>query len=214
MKKLLGLLGVILLLAGCTGVGTLTISNNTKYDDVWFEIDNEDIYLLDSGEVYEFEWNLSTTAFGDEEKSVDIEYGGPYVFTQTLNKKILANSDKSVNIYTDAGEIQIWNDSGSFNIMRVYIAPSSDDNWGEDDLSGIIKPGNNVSWYVSPGWWDIMFVDECGNGFISENNYISIEETVIAYYDGFIRTDNADTDKTENSKKYSDRNTIDKVQKN
>lgn len=214
MKKglILVLFAVALLISGCSDTGTLKIINWDAYDG-WFTINDGSLTWLDAGYFWEKDYELSTSIFGEEEKKVSVEYGGEYVFTQSVNKTVKPGSETKVEFETDAGEIIIWNDSNSFYINEVYISPSSDPTWGFNDLIGTVGPNQWVSWYVQPGTWDIKVVDNYGDEFTSLNNLISIEQTMTFYYDGFKKSGDAAAEKLANSKKY-DTITKDKVQQN
>ncbi|MCD4796536.1 MAG: hypothetical protein K8R49_05120 [Candidatus Cloacimonetes bacterium] len=176
MKKTLWLLVLMgLILAGCSEDGTLRITNNSNYS-AWFQLGSGGFTNdLSSGQDYEKDYTLSTSIFGDEDKKVTVYYGGDYVFTDQDSKTIKPGSTSKVNIYSDAGVIRIENTT-YYDIVEVYLSPSSDSSWGEDDLIGDIGYNEYVEWLVSPGSWDIKFYDEDGYYYIFLNVYIDIEE--------------------------------------
>ncbi|MFC1898335.1 hypothetical protein ACFLYJ_02060 [Candidatus Cloacimonadota bacterium] len=184
MRKLLVILIAIaaLFISGCSDKGTLTITNWSYYD-AWFELSGN-YYDIYSGEYWEFDWDLSTSIFGDEEKKVNVTIGGEYIFTEVIRKTIKPGSDAEIDIDTNAGEILIFNDSYYYYIEEVYLSPSEDTTWGDNDLTGgDIGPSEWVSWYVSPGYWDILIVDDYGDEFYYFDVYIYIEDTYwIDYY--------------------------------
>ena len=211
MKKVLGLVFILaLFLTGCSDEGILRISN-LDADYGWFTINDGLTEWLNPGHSYEKSYDLSTSIFGDEDKKVTVEYGGEYVFTERVTKTIKPGSRSSVEFETNAGEIIIWNDSDYFYIYEVYLSPSEDSSWGLNDLSGDIGPGESVTWNVTPGWWDILVVDDWGDEFYSFDNYISIEETLTFYYDGFKSGGDPIQLKIENAKKYT-KQIVDRVQ--
>lgn len=205
MRKLLIILlfAAALLITGCSDEGTLRVLSYSM-DEVWFEVDNGDVYYLYTNEYYDFTWDLSTSLFGDEEKDVTVTYGGGYWFwyDYEVKKTVKPGSTAKVEIIGDAGEIAIWNNSNNFYVEEVYLSPSSDTTWGEDDLVGYIGPGETVTWKVSSGYWDIKLVDDYGDEFVSLDNYINPETTTTFEYTGFKKSSNSASQKKENSKKY------------
>ncbi len=123
-------------------------------------------------------WSLSKTLFSTEEKSITISGEGLFKFHFTENAKVKAGTSKSYQIIADAGGLEIDNNSASSYIYEVYIAPSSDTEWGIDQLSGTINPGGYVIWRVSPGSWDVLVVDDQNKGYASYNNNISANQLV------------------------------------
>jgi len=213
MKRILGLVFILaLFLAGCSDEGTLRIFN-LDADYGWFTINDGLTEWLDAGDSYERSYDLSTSIFGDEAKTVTVDFGGEYVFTESVSKTIKPGSTTTVQFETNAGGIEIWNDSYSFYITEVYLSPSSESSWGYNDLSGEIGPGETVTWYVTPGYWDIKVVDNYDDEFIALDEYIELEVTSIFYYDGFKRSNDPEAEKLANSKKYNT-NFEDRVQQN
>jgi len=186
MKRLciFAILLLALLLIGCTDDGELTVENKSS-DDVWFDINNGTEITLNAGEDYEKSWELAADIFGVEEKDVEIDYSGYHVFTGDIEFSIEAGESKKFEIYADGGAITIWNNSDTFYIEEVYISESSDQYWGDNQISSDIGPGDTVTWTVSPGFWDIQLVDDWGDVFEAMNEYIELDVTTIFEYDGF-----------------------------
>jgi len=214
MRKALGLLVVLVLfLAGCSDDGTLKITNDS-IEEVWYMINNNDIEWLSSGATDKHTWNLSTGIFGEEDKEVTIDYGGDYWFwyDYQTEKTIKPGKTVTVNIIGDAGEIEIQNISPAYYIVEVYLSPSDDPEWGDDDLLGIIGPGESVVWKVTVGYWDILVVDDYDWEYDSYDNYIAPETRIIFEYDGSKRASNPVGDKKANAEKYTEI-TIDNCEK-
>jgi hypothetical protein len=199
MKKVL--VGVVVLVAlfisGCSDTGVLTINNWSDYYLYYILGGDED--NIQPGYSHEYDWDLSTSIFGDEDKKVSLEVWGDYIFNEVYRKTIKPGSNAKIDVYANAGEIIIWNDSYSLYVAEVYISPSEDSEWGDNDLIGEIGPGEWVSWYVSPGSWDIKLVDDWGYEFVSFNNYINIGDTYTFYYDGFKKSSDPAAEKLANS---------------
>ena len=176
MKKVLWLLVLMgLVLAGCSEDGTLRITNFSNYS-AWFQLGSGGFTNnLSSGQVYEKDYTLSTSIFGDEDKKVTVTYGGDFVFTDQVNKTIRPGSTSKVNIYSDAGVIRIENET-DYDIVEVYLSACDDISWGDNDLTGTIGYNEYVEWLVSPGCWDVKFYDEYGFYYIIWEIYIDIED--------------------------------------
>ena len=110
MKKVLVSLIVLtaLFISGCSDTGVLRI-NNWSSQLAYYIMSGEENWL-DGGYYVEYEWDLSTSIFGDEEKKVNVEIGGDYIFTEVISKKVKPGKTAKINIDTNAGEILIWND--------------------------------------------------------------------------------------------------------
>lgn len=200
MKNFLILLPLfILFITGCTEEGTLLVKNNSQ-EEVWYEIDYGTTHYLNTNESDEYNWELSP----DESKFIQVDYGGGYWFFYDYwqEVEIKPGKTKTIRIIGDAGEIEIWNDSAYYYIYYVYLSPSSDEYWGEDKLGAdIISPGESVVWKVSVGDWDVRVTDDFGDEFTSYENYIAPEERTTFYYNGFMRSEDPDSEKLTNSQK-------------
>ncbi len=157
MKKILGLIFILtLFITGCTDEGILKITNFTNFD-VWFDLGGgSQTTLTFFGQVYEKDYTLSTSIFGDEDKRVTVNYGGDFVFSNSVSKTIKPGSTAKMNINSDAGIIRIENET-FYDITEVYLAPSDDQYWGSNDLYGTIGYWEYAEWLVTPGYWDVMF---------------------------------------------------------
>ncbi len=60
--------------------------------------------------------------------------------------------------------VKITNDLGAWNIEEIYIDPS-DSPWGENRISSILEPGEDVTIRVPGGTYDIRLVDEDGDTY-------------------------------------------------
>ncbi|MCF7794563.1 MAG: hypothetical protein K9N09_11285 [Candidatus Cloacimonetes bacterium] len=207
MKKLLVLLVVIasLFITGCTDEGILRLLNYSM-EEIWYTINGGGTEWLDSGYQVEYGWDLDDSLFGSEDKKVTVQYGGDYWwwYDYEVTKTVKPGKTVDIDIIGDAGEIEIENNSNTFWIEEVYLAPSSDPYWGDDDLIGDIGPGESVIWKVTTGNWDIKVVDDWGDEFVAWDQYVGPEETLVFDYDGFKRTTTAAADKRANAAKYTE----------
>ena len=138
MKKILGLFFILVLfLSGCSDEGILKITNFSNFD-VWFDLDGgSQTTLTFYGQIYEKDYTLSTSIFGDEDKKVTVNYGGEFVFNNSVNKTIKPGSTAKIDIVSDAGIIRIENET-FYDIIEVNLVPSDDLYWGSNDLNGVI----------------------------------------------------------------------------
>jgi len=209
MKRILGLVFILaLFLAGCSDEGILRIKSNSS-EDVWYQVNNGSTEWLSSGEAESYSWDLSTSIFGEEDKKVTVTYGGGEWFwydSYEVNKTIKPGSTANVEIIGDTGEIKIVNDTDYTSIYYIYISPSSSTEWGEDLLgSDILYPGYYISWLVTTGYWDIMFIDEDGWEYTFMNQLID-PETIYTYtLADAKRSSDPIGEKIANSQKYTEK---------
>ncbi len=206
LKNILGLVFILVLfLTGCTDEGTLRISN-LDADYGWFKINHGLIDELNPGDSYEKSYDLSTSIFGDEDKKVTVEYGGEYVFDESVEKTIKPGSTKTVEFETNAGSIRIINDTSDTSIWYVYISPSSSSEWGDDLLGNeILSPDYYISWLVTPGLWDVWFIDEDGYDYTFMNQQIDLGTTSEYTFTDAKRSFDPISEKITNSQKYSEK---------
>lgn len=208
MKKLLILVVVIgsLFITGCTDEGVLKILNNSL-DEIWYELDGGATEWLDSNWEAEYTWDLDSSIFGSEDKKVTVKYGGgdqwwwdDYEVTRTVKP----GKTVRLEVKGDAGEIAIWNNSTLFWIEEVYLSPSSDLDWGDDDLIGDIWPDEIITWKVTTGYWDVRIIDDVGGIYESFDNYVGPEETITFEYENFKKSSNTAINKKANAAKYTE----------
>ncbi len=187
MKKLTyPIVLILILLIGCSEDGTIKVKNNT---DSYLEVTIESYYkYLNRGESVSKSWKLSNSIFNEEEKDVSVSGQGLYKFHFDGDYRVCPGKTKKLTIYADAGAICIANHS-TRTIVSVYLSPSSDTDWGSDDLSGYIYSGEYYYWTATPGYWDIKVVDSGGYYGTSSDNYISIDNTTVFGYYGKNKAD-------------------------
>lgn len=62
--------------------------------------------------------------------------------------------------------VTIYNDLGDWTVYYVHCSPSSSSSWGDDWLgSEVVVPGDDFTFYVSPGTYDIQLEDEDGDTY-------------------------------------------------
>ena len=204
-RVLIGLIVVAaLFISGCSDEGILKLLNYSM-DEIWYEVEG-DFDELASGWEVSYSWDITTSIFGDDEKKVTVQYGGGYWFWNDyeVTKTVKPGKTTRIEIIGDAGEIEIENNSSSYYIVEVYLSPSSDPDWGDDDLIGDIWPNNSATWKVTTGYWDIKVVDDYWDVFLSFDNYVGPEETITFDYTGFKKSGSSVADKKANAAKYTE----------
>ncbi|MBS3768437.1 MAG: hypothetical protein KGY75_10020, partial [Candidatus Cloacimonetes bacterium] len=115
------------------------------------------------------------------------------------------------DIAADGGGIDIENDMNYTDITAIYLSPSSDPNWGADDLYGTLSPGEEVFWTVSAGSWDILAIDEDGAEYTSYDNTIYLDQTRSFFIDGWKKFKGKNTN-MKSKEYYPDVKTKDRVE--
>jgi len=157
---------------------------NMSSRNVWYEIEGGQQYTLASNETDIWGWDLLEY----EQANVEVDYSGYHVFSNAVIESITGGHITRFNIIADGGGIELWNNFLYTDIYQVYLSPSDELYWGDNDLTSILHPGNFVFWTVEPGWWDIKAVDEDGFEYLSYDNYIALDETSIFYVDGWMKS--------------------------
>jgi hypothetical protein len=173
--------------------GCLDIESYSQTSDMWVNIDNgPSEIILPWGDLTKFydPIGISTNKF--------IDYNGYTLFAGVTGITVIEDSYSRLDIYPDGGCFWINNISGSFYITEVYLSPSSQSTWGDNDLAFDINPGESFAWTVSPDTsWDVKVVDNYDDEFTIMGNYYEADDLVIYDYTGFreSRTTTADQDK-------------------
>ncbi|MBS3741722.1 MAG: hypothetical protein KGY74_06340 [Candidatus Cloacimonetes bacterium] len=186
--------------------GELQISNESSRD-VWYDLDGGADKTLHAGEVDEWSYDLLVY----DQTTTDISYSGYHVFSNSSFQTITGGYTTFFDIEADGGGINIENDMNYTDITAIYLSPSSDPNWGVDDLYGTLSPGEDVFWTVSPGSWDILAIDEDGAEYISYDNTIYLDQTRSFFIDGWKKSDGKNTD-MKSKEYYPDVKTKDRVE--
>ncbi len=154
-------------------------------------------FRLDGGSLNSLTANTSEEYILGEEYGLNVEvsYNGLYIFAGSETYDFFADTNYDVEVTADGGAIFIVNGTQD-NITEVYIAPSSDTEWGPDYMSGSIGPDQDYAWTVEPGLWDVKIVDDAG--YSSEVYEISVSLNQSEYVD---YTDKAKTRGTSSSMK-------------
>ncbi len=139
-------------------------------------------FRLDGGSLNSLSANSSESYILGEEYglNVDISYNGLYIFAGEETYDYYAATAYDIDVTADGGAIFVVNGTQD-NITEVYIAPSSETEWGPDYMSGSIGPDQEYAWTVEPGLWDVKIVDDAG--FFSEVFEISVSLNQSEYVD-------------------------------
>ncbi len=146
------------------------------------QTNGEVTFRLDGGSINRLNANTSEDVILGEEYGLQVEvsYNGLYIFAGTDTFNFFDGTTYDVIITPDGGAIYIVNGT-SDNITEVYIAPSSDTEWGPDYMSGTIGAGQEYAWTVQAGSWDVKIVDDAG--FFAEIFDIQVTDNQSEYVD-------------------------------
>lgn len=168
MKKTPTILIVCIILLGLMACDTQTelkVKNSTSRS-VWFSVDGSDDINLGSGSSWSKEYS--------DAKTLEIAYTGDNVFSGSSIVNVKAGKTTTFSIVADGGSITILNNSAK-TIYSVYLSPSTDADWGDDDLPGLIYPSEDFTWTVSAVSWDIKVVDTNGDDYYLLDQNISLD---------------------------------------
>ena len=139
-------------------------------------------FRLNSGSINSLNANSSEEYVLGEEYGLSVEasYNGLYIFAGSETYDFFAATAYDIEITAEGGAIFVVNGTQD-NITEVYIAPSSETEWGPDYMSGTIGPDQDYAWTVEPGLWDVKIVDDAG--FEAEIYEISVTLNNSEYID-------------------------------
>ncbi|HPR16953.1 MAG TPA: hypothetical protein PLD62_01785 [Candidatus Cloacimonadota bacterium] len=179
LRRIIFLFFCILILAGCTDKAVIKITNETDYDEIWYQLQEDEVAPLQTGETKELKYDLNDYLIASESKKVSLSYGGKFVITKDRKIEVSAGDTRKIDILTDAGEIVITN--GYFNsfISRIYIVEAGKDfSKASNLLSNPLQPWNYETFNVHPGFWDIkVIINEGGEPVYRYNVYVGLEQT-------------------------------------
>jgi hypothetical protein len=176
MKKIPLLLTLVLalLLFACEEDGELRIRNRST-TDVNVTLDYESSLVIRPSENY--------SRFYNTNQDVRVSYDGLYLFSGVQNRYVELGSVNVLTLISDGGAILLVNSSNR-TITNVYLSPSGDVSWGQDDLSGDIAPGASVSWTVTEGFWDIKVKNNLGQEYSVFSNQVLKDSTFTHIHEG------------------------------
>ena len=201
---------IVIIIAGCTAEGDIKVYNKTSE---WLDVSIDgDYYYLNAYEYAKKSYDLDDNIFSHEERDVTVSGEGLVKWGFSENYTVKPDETKKVNIYADCSAIKIYNNSYN-TIVSIYLSPSSDTEWGNDDLSGYIYPGEVHSWRISTGYWDIKVVDEYYNYATSFDNYIGTGVVYMFTYYFSLAKKNTDSSLKNKENFQFDKPTNDRVEK-
>lgn len=176
MKKIPLLLTLVLalLLFACEDDGELRIRNRST-TDVNVTLDYESSLVIRPSENY--------SRFYNTNQDVRVSYDGLYLFSGVQNRYVELGSVNVLTLISDGGAILLVNSSNR-TITNVYLSPSGDVSWGQDDLSGDIAPGASVSWTVTEGFWDIKVKNNLGQEYSVFSKQVLKDSTFTHIHEG------------------------------
>jgi hypothetical protein len=143
----------LLLAAGCTREGDLTVRNDSG-PDLEVALDGG-VYLLDDGESITKRINLGREfVFGPEDKLVSV--AGEGYCKWDFYELVLVEHEMNTlfTVDGDAGYVDICNQTGY--PFELYLSPCWEDEWGAP--LEIVPDGQCTTWKVEDGCWDILTV--------------------------------------------------------
>jgi uncharacterized protein YfaS (alpha-2-macroglobulin family) len=176
-------LALVMVLAAPLVAGEVVITNDTGGYDIWYvhisaETDTEwggdwlgDTEIISSGSTKRFSLpdGVYDIRLVDEDGDEYIQWGVPVNGTYRWNVTLSDIGEATVGGGASMGEgapVTIYNDLGNYTVYYVRCSRSSNSSWGEDRLdSEFIVPGDDFTFYVSPGTYDIQLEDEDGDTY-------------------------------------------------
>ncbi len=171
---LLMVLVLALLMGACEEEGELRIRNRST-TDVNVTLDYESSRIIRPSENY--------SRFYNSDQDVRVAYDGLYLFSGVQNRYVEMGTINVLTLVSDGGAILLVNGSNR-TITNVYLSPSGDVSWGDDDLSGDIAPGASVSWTVTEGSWDIKVKNNLGQEYSVFNKQVLKDSTFTYIHEG------------------------------
>ena len=103
---------------------------------------------------------------GDEYVRWSVPVHGTYRWNVTLSDLGEATIGGGSSMSHGSAPVTIYNDLGDWTVYYVYCSSSSSSSWGDDWLgSEVITPGDDFTFSVSPGTYDIKLEDEDGDTY-------------------------------------------------
>lgn len=171
MQKIM-ILALLILMAfavmACEEDGELRIRNRTSAR-VNFTVDDANPQQLES-------WT-NWSRYYSEDRVVQVQYQGDYVFTNTLERSIYKGLVTTIDINPNGGAIRLIN-NGNNVINAVFLSPSSETEWGEDDLMGILEVNGEAQWTLTPGQWDVRVIDSTNTSYYKLGVTVTVDQTI------------------------------------
>ena len=173
--------------------------------EMWITVNNGNFVEIDP-------WEDLPLFFEPESGSVSYEfvtYNGFTKFSGEVFVPIEEDVITDLDLYPDACGIWVENKSYNDNITAVYISPSYETTWGNNDLDGILTPGTFAAWTCDGNMsWDVIIVSS-GEEYTFYDTYLDIDDILVIDYPDF-RDNKVNDDsitKADNAAKYEAQNT-------
>lgn len=167
-KSLLILMALIMLLiSACFSDIELRIRNNTTAQ-AWVSING--------GEAIYINPKRTHSAYFGSSQIVKLEYNGYHMFENTEHIDLTNGNSATVSLEPNAGAIKIHNSSVR-EARAIYFSPANQNNWGADLLSGVLQTGQNQTFSLTPGFWDVKIRDSHNNYYYYPNQEIILDRT-------------------------------------
>jgi len=166
---------LFLALAAPMLAGEVVITNDTGGYDIWYVhisagtdtdwggdwLDDTETIVSGSSKRFTVPDGTYDIRLVDEDGDEYIRWGVPVNGTYRWNVTL-------ADMYTgsDDAPVTIYNDLGDYTIYYVHCSSSASSSWGDDWLgSEVIIPGDDFTFYVSPGTYNIQLEDEDGDTY-------------------------------------------------
>lgn len=170
------LIALLFTLSGCVDDGELRIRNRTAAK-LYLSVDNAPAESLVA-------WS-NWSKFYSVDRSVVISYNGDYVFDNSITRDVRSGLVSTVDIQPDAGAIHLTNDQ-NITISEMYISPTGNPDWGDDELTGELNLGQSTLWTATAGNWDIRIVDTNHITHYLYNQVVTLNQTLELLVSDFI----------------------------
>ncbi|MDZ4182338.1 MAG: hypothetical protein U1B83_05615 [Candidatus Cloacimonadaceae bacterium] len=171
MQKIM-IIALLILMAlsimACEEDGELRIRNRTSAR-VNFTVDEANPQQLES-------WTNWSRYYSDD-RVVQVQYQGDYVFTNTLERSVYKGLVTTIDINANGGAIRLIN-NGNNAINAVFLSPSSETEWGDDDLMGILEVNGEAQWTLTPGQWDVRVIDSTNTSYYKLGVTVTVDQTL------------------------------------
>ncbi len=178
----------LLLLTACTDEeSSLTVVNSTLTES---EVRIDDfVYFIEAGESVTENWKISNSIFEDNQRKIYLRVKEKmFMFSEEGYYAISSGKNYRKVLVNNAAGLRIVNNAISGRIIAVYIAPSSDINWGTNKIDEDITNGNKMDWNLTSGLWDIKIIDDMNNEITSYDYNYEIGKLRTINYTGIGRT--------------------------
>jgi hypothetical protein len=158
---------VMLTISACFSDTELRIKNNTTAQ-AWVSINGTEPVYINSKRTH--------SAYVSSPQVVKLEYNGYHLFENTQHIDMTDGNSATFSLEPTAGAMKIHNSSVR-EVRSVNFSPANQNNWGADLLSGVLQTGQNQTFSLTPGFWDVKIRDSHNNYYYYPNQEIILDRT-------------------------------------